>query len=621
MAIEKANRSGGDEDTGLFHAIRILASNLVLRNRVATSGGKTYGGDRDIEEQLGYLEVIDAEDYRHRYERGDIAERIVEAFPKATWRGGAQIVEDPDPGKTTPFERDFVSLDDRLGIWRRFQRADILAGLGHYAVMMIGAPGNLDEELPDLNGPDDVLYLAPYAEEHADVMEVETDTASKRFGLPTKYRIEPRSDDARFFGNQKAREVHWTRIIHVAEGLLDDDIFGKPRLRSSWNRLDDKDKIVGSGAEAAWRRQEPGMQLDLAKDLEIDQTEETRLKEQIEEYLHGMTRVMRTRGVDVNLLESSVHGFGNNLKALLELIAGTAEIPLRKLIGSERGELASTMDRTAFNDAVSDRRSEFAEPEVRELVDRLVEHGGLAPHGEEGYVVVWPDQDDLTESEKAEVASSLASANKAHFDAGLDPIQTSNEMRDRLFHLAPIEKIEAAADPGVEDVTDEEEEQDVEDAEGADEGEEEVEADEGAEEETGPATAALREAKLKVARSLGLLRPRAAAETVDVLPGEDEFGDVNEAADAHRDRIARLANRMLTAASENVDEEALEEALSERNIVEVERILAGAVAQAGAEAEEGLAQVLLDTLIAGARETDKTAKARGSFLLEPEETM
>jgi hypothetical protein len=65
----------------------------------------TFGGKRNVMlnfRTLGYKERLYVEDYRARFARNEVANRVVKALPKATWKGGADIIEDEDPTTETP---------------------------------------------------------------------------------------------------------------------------------------------------------------------------------------------------------------------------------------------------------------------------------------------------------------------------------------------------------------------------------------------------------------------------------------------------------------------------------------------------------------------------------------
>ena len=417
----------------LVDGMRHLASSLVERAGLAGTAGLTFGGKRDLFNVLGYKRDLLVQDYRDRFARGDIAARIVEAYPKATWRGGAEIVEDEDPDVSTEFEEQWESLEERLGVWALLSRTDVLAGLGHYAVLLVGAPGKLETPLPSIASVDDIAYLAPYCEDEAEVDQVDLDSTSVRFGLPVTYTI---SRKAKIGKNSKVftAKVHYTRLLHIADGLLDDRVYGTPRLEKVWNRLDDLDKVVGGGSEAFWTRVHQGMIFNIDPNVKIDQPQIDKLKEEAEEFAHQMRRTLAARGFSVDTTKSDVANFKAQLEAIISVISGATGIPQRILLGSERGELASTQDKENWDERVSDRRREYAEPIVRALIKILQDTGALA-ETPDGYEIRWPELKALTEDQQATVADKWSKLNKQA--GGL--VVLPEEIRDRVLGLEALD--------------------------------------------------------------------------------------------------------------------------------------------------------------------------------------
>jgi hypothetical protein len=410
---------------GVFRA----ASELIGRARTAMMAGITFGGDRDIYTALGYQRTLGPSDYRDRYRRNGIAARVVEAKPEATWRGGAELVEDEDPESVTEFEGEWDALQERLHVWPTLSRLDILAGLGEYAVLLVGAPGDLATPMPKLiGGQEGVLYLAPYSQQDVSVTTWEEDTENPRYGLPLTYAMRRTSARNRKPGGQT---VHWTRVLHVADGILDDRTCGAPRLERVWNDVDNLEKVAGGGSEAFWRRVHRGMQFDIDQAATVDQAAIDAAKEQIVEYENGLRRILTTRGIDIKELGGDVSNIGPNVTSIISLISGATGIPQRVLLGSERGELASTQDRENWAERVKDRRDSFAEPQVVRPLVRMLQDAGALPATPDGYDVRWPDLDELGEQTRAEVAERWAGLNQK---AG-DVVVTSAEIRDRVLKL------------------------------------------------------------------------------------------------------------------------------------------------------------------------------------------
>lgn len=416
--------------------LSLLESSLLQRRRFAHVAGMTFEDEagifrRDVYEALGYKRKLKFDDYLERYKRGGIAERIVHAYPYSTWSIGAKIVDDSAPGDTE-FEKQIRELFIALGVWTRLLRADVLANIHTYAGLLIGARGSLDTPLPKMSSIDDILYLQPYSEKNCTIGEYETRPSKPRFALPLTYNLN--------LSHKSEVKTHWTRVLHVSDIGLESDILGTPRLRACWNLLDDLEKLVGGGSEAAWKRMDPGLQLDLAPETQLTEAQESALNDEVDEYLHGMRRVLRTRGVELNTLSAEVASFGGNVDSVLKLISSTTGVPLRILLGSERGELASTQDRNNWNDRVTGRRTTMAEPLVREFIDRLVERGAL-PEPATTYSFTWPDIEELDEKGKAEVVNKLANANSSQKASEGRIIISANEIRRKILSLEDNEEL------------------------------------------------------------------------------------------------------------------------------------------------------------------------------------
>lgn len=410
-------------DTPSIPALRALST---VMNRVKALTAGMFGGKRDFYAALGYKDAITVENFRFRYERGDIAGRIVDAYPKATWGGQPEIIEVEDPKVLTRFEKEVAALLTDTKMWSVCKRADILAGLGRYSVIVIGAPGKLEEEMPR-GRPGQIAYLTPYGETTASVSTYEEDESDPRYGLPTSYELITLGATGKAT-KSVGRKVHWSRIVHLADNILDNDLCGSPRLERVWNRLDDLEKVVGGGSEAFWKTVFQGMQIDVDKDMEMDDPSLEELKAQVDEFEHNMRRTMRTRGVKVTTLGADTSDFSTNAGTLLDLISGAVEIPQRILLGSERGELASSQDRENWHDRVNDRRLEYAEPYViRPIIDRLVEHGYLSKPKAD-YWVVWPKL-GVTLTEKSLILERLSKVNTNMAET----VITGGDMRDKIL--------------------------------------------------------------------------------------------------------------------------------------------------------------------------------------------
>lgn len=424
---------------------------LVDRQQFMRMAGIQFEGKRDLYEIFGYDRLISATQYRDMYARGGIATRIVEAYPKATWRGGVELYEDEDPEKTTPFEAAWQKLEKEHDVWNKLYNADILAGLSTYSVILIGAAGELDTELP-MGTPDSLLYLSPFfggggpgdqsrsnstktvtSDTDVNIQAFDTDAHSRRFGEVLTYQLR-RTD---LSSPLLQRAVHWSRVIHICEGALDNQVYGVPTLENVWNLLSNLEKVTGGGAESYFQRAKHSMNLNIQKDVAFTPEQLKDLKDKYDEFVHGISNVLPTRGIDVKLLEAAVANFATAVDSLLKQIAGSKGIPLRILTGSEMGSLASEQDSESFNAQVQDRRTRHAGPHVRKLVNRLIKYGYLPTPAQ--YEVGWPVEEELDEPGKADLALKMTQVNQTQ---GED-IFSEEEIREKSFDMKPRGDVKA----------------------------------------------------------------------------------------------------------------------------------------------------------------------------------
>ena len=424
--------------------------NSLLRSGISSGGifgtGRQsafqYGLLRDLYAILGYDTEPEFNDYLGKYRRDDVAAKIVDAGPRATWTRSPDIVDPADP--ESQFIEDWLELSEDLRVPSFWHLVDRLAGIGHYGVLLIGERGgNLEEPLPmNLRGPESIIFLAAFHEGRTEIDAFDTDATSSRFGLPEMYEIVTRQESrARARGRQRdiaRKKVHWTRIIHVAEDLIEDQVFGRPRLERVYNRLDDLMKVAGGSAEMFWQNVARLWHINLGAEFEADADQLKEMEEQLVEVQHGLRRVLSTQGADVEALGAESPDPGATFNVLKELIAAGSEIPQRILFGSERGELASTQDEKNFLKIIASRQVQFAEPViVREFIDRMIDHGVLTEPAE-GYLVVWPTLFELTELEKADLQQKKAAAILAGAPFGDTTLLVPpHEFREEVLGLPP----------------------------------------------------------------------------------------------------------------------------------------------------------------------------------------
>jgi len=276
-------------------------SELVGRAMLAARLGMQYGGDRDLYAALGYPTEIRFEDYYLRYRRQDMAKAIIDRPVNATWRGSLEIFESDK--EDTPLEIAWRELEKRLKVKSCFARVDRLAGLGKYAIIVLGfddVKSSLDmsrQITPE--SARQLKYIKPISELNATISEYETNPNNERYGLPTIYQV----TFTLLGGNTTSTiNIHHSRVIHIASQLLEGEVEGIPRLEAVFNRLLDLEKVVGGSAEMFWRGARPGYQGVLDKDFTISEQEVEELEKQIDEFEHNLRRFIINKGLFVGII-------------------------------------------------------------------------------------------------------------------------------------------------------------------------------------------------------------------------------------------------------------------------------------------------------------------------------
>lgn len=377
---------------------------LTFRRQLSRLAGQHFGGERDLYDVLGYPRSLNPEEYAEVYLRQDIAGRIVDAFPSATWR------ESPTIKANDEFVEAFWALEERHHIMSTLARADKLSGMGHYGVVVLGLDGRENMALPAMKNNYQLLYVQPHGERTADISKWNDDTSSPRFGKPELYRVTTGVNWTGTGAGNKVFTVHHSRAIHFAEGALEDESIGIPRLQRIWNRLMDLDKIIGSSAEVFWQNASMIYAFLADKDAEFDPEDKKEMASQIEQMQHGLRRFLRLRGVTPQQMAAAVPDSRMYVESTLDVIAGAVGIPKRILMGTERGELSSAQDENNWASRIAERREQFVSPMMlRPLIDKMIRLGVL-PRPKDGYEIEWPKADTLGEEGRARIADIKATA-------------------------------------------------------------------------------------------------------------------------------------------------------------------------------------------------------------------
>jgi hypothetical protein len=417
-----------------------MATALISRRQLQGLMGQSHEGERDVYKAVGYRTHLEFEHYKARYDRQDLAARIVDAPANATWRRAPQIRElrgeeasGEEIKEATPFETIWVQLADKLKLWSKFARADRLAGIGQYGVLFIGVAGGDDLSAPiekgSINNIEDIVYLNTFHEGSVEIKKYVADVTDPRFGEPELYEIDLLGDlvgaATSLSGKtiNKQLPVHWTRVIHIAEGKHSNEVLGTPRLQKVYNRLVDLEKVVSGGGEMYWQGARLGLHVDVSPEFGLgDLTGDmgsafTALETELDKYFHGLRRFIRTKGATVNPLGVQVADPQGHVKVIVQILSGATGMPMRMLVGSERGELASAQDEANWNARITERQTSFAQPDMLEAFINRLQYFGVLPATPEGYNIVWPSLFELDAERQADIGWKKSRALKDYADS------------------------------------------------------------------------------------------------------------------------------------------------------------------------------------------------------------
>lgn len=410
-----------------------------IMGRLLTSrGGQSmtaFGGDRDYNVVLGLPVEISFEQYEIKYRRQDIAKPIITAKPSATWKDDPELRFVEDAQTTEAAQEAFLAaweaMAKRVRLYERLRRADVRAGLGQYSVIVLGLKGRGPWPSPlkrkttaTAATAGDLVYLAVYDEIDAKIEALDLNRESERYNLPDFYDINSAGERVK---------THWTRVIHVAEDCEKDDVMGTPRMEGCYNLLEALMKVVHGGAETVWHDMVGTFHADVREGYELTGPDEEKLAAEIDAFLNGLRRVIRTEGIDLEKLPGQVIDPSALFNVAVKLICATTQIPYSILIGSDRGDVGKTEESRQWAAVINERRRQFATPLVRTIIERLVDYGILPSVDVDEIELVWSPIIELSDLERADLAEARGRAVAAISSGSSPDVYISpSEFRDWL---------------------------------------------------------------------------------------------------------------------------------------------------------------------------------------------
>lgn len=414
-------------------------SELVGRSQLALTMGVQFNGNRALYDVLGYPTKILPIDCFNKYYRHDLSQAIINKPVDKTWRGDVAILE-ADDDKETALETAWNELYTDLSLKSTFIQADKLTGLNEYGVIFLGFNDVTDSAqlaLPVNQGLSklQLLYVRAFGANKALINTYDTNPASKRYCKPELYQIQ--------IEDTLNLTVHHSRIIHIIDNPLESEVKGKPRLEVVFNRLEDLEKLLGGSAEMYWKGARPGYHGKIDPDYTMSDTTKADLKDQMEEYEHNLRRFITLQGMEIKELGTQVADPKSHVEIQLMMISAVTNIPQRILLGSERGELASSQDADEWLSYIAARRESFAELRIiKPFVNRLIEYKVLpAQMDGKNYTIQWDDLFAQSEKDTVEIGKGRTAALKDYVSSAEVQTIVPPEAFLEMFLGLPPEKV------------------------------------------------------------------------------------------------------------------------------------------------------------------------------------
>lgn len=420
-------RSRMENDPKIIQGAKVATSGEFTRNELfalrTELTRRLLDGRRNLDEECGYPDTgrMDCNLFRALYDREGIAAKVVSIYPEACWELSPEVYEVEDMAKLTPFEEAWGKLLLKSNIWHYLQRIDELSGIGRFGVLLFGIDDGRglnqpvegvrkDGTFAESPDPRKLIYLRTFDETLCRINSFEDDERSPRFGQPKMYEIDfhdPRQPFRKgsYSASKISRQVHWSRVIHIADNCKTSEVFGMSRLQQTFNRLYDLRKLLGGSAEMFWKGAFPGFSFEVDPSLrgQTVTMDSEKLKEEFRKYADGLQRYISTIGLQIKSLAPQVANPAPHIRVQIEALCIALGCPIQVFMGSDKVINTSSQYVIQWHRRVRHRQINYVSPKIiRPFVDRMMDVGVL-PRSDE-YQVDHPDLSTPDDETKAKAS-------------------------------------------------------------------------------------------------------------------------------------------------------------------------------------------------------------------------
>jgi hypothetical protein len=412
-------------------------------SRTSLAALQQGGNGVDLDKECGYPPVVTHELCQWMYDREGIGTRVVKVMPEESWADDPEIYDDEDENVESAFEQGIEDLYEEQDLIHYLERADEQSGIGCFGVLLIGIDDGLPLNQPiagmDEMGrvakgftpqPRKIIYLRVLAQKYVQIATWQADPNNPRNGHPVLYNLimmDPQATGISTGGDVNTMrnvQVHWSRVIHLADNRTSSEVMGVPRMQQVYNRLCDLRKLLGGSAEMFWKGAFPGIAFEMDPEVAAEADLDPELvRKEMERYQTGLQRFIAVQGMSAKSLAVQVAEPETHFDVQVKAVCITIGCPMRVFTGSEQGQLASGQDSKTWNRRVSRRQKRYCTPMIiRPTIDRFIVMGVLPKPKDDKYTVKWPDLNTPSDNEKADRSLKLTQAIGQYTSSGAEAI-------------------------------------------------------------------------------------------------------------------------------------------------------------------------------------------------------
>jgi uncharacterized protein len=381
--------------------------NDIVPRYMASIVGTQFKNNRDMYQVFGWERVITSTHLYAMYKTNGLARAVNDTPVDTTWRYFPTITGN------TAFNKELTALNKRLKLLNALKKADRLAGIGTYSIIVLNIAGQ------DISTPlkrfklSQLKKLDVYADHEVGLENSIDKDGVRRYGIKN-YRI-------------GEANIHPSRVIHIAENS-EDGICGQSRLYPVYNQLMDMWKITGSTAELYYITASLLLTAKAIDGFKVRRADATELQDSLLEVVNKMKGFLITSGFEIENIAPPITSPKDSFDVHEKFISSTSRIPRRILFGSEMGQLASSQDQTNYYEHIESRQRNYINTEViGKLIDRIMIFSDLPTSD---FEVSWHKLSALSDKEVAESIKEYSYSLKYMSESG---VQIPDETTALIF--------------------------------------------------------------------------------------------------------------------------------------------------------------------------------------------